>query len=127
MPHEPKPAGPSPITETLPPAVIERVADRFRMLGDPTRLRLVNSLHAHGELTVGDLVASVGLSYGAVSKQLSLLRSYGIVTKRREANRIHYRIADPSLSELCDVTCRGLREDWAGWGSELERDFSRSV
>lgn len=112
--------------DTLPPAVVERVADRFRMLGDPTRLRLVNALHAHGELSVGELVESVGLSYGAVSKQLALLRSHGIVAKRRDGNRIHYRIGDPSLSELCDVTCRSLREDWANWGSALEQDLARA-
>lgn len=108
----------------LPPEVIERVADRFRLLGDPTRLRLVNELHVDGELTVGVLVGRLGTSYGAVSKQLALLRSHGLVARRREGTHMHYRISDPSLAELCEVTCRGLREDWARWGADLERQLA---
>lgn len=110
--------------QALPPAVIERVADRFRMLGDPTRLRLVNELHMHEELTVGELVDRVGASYGAVSKQLALLRSNGLVARRREGNFIHYRISDPSLSELCEVTCRSLSNDWNRWGADLEQQLA---
>jgi ArsR family transcriptional regulator len=110
--------------QSLPPAVIERVSDRFKLLGDPTRLRLVNALHVDGELTVGELVDRVGTSYGAVSKQLSLLRSHGVVTRRREGTRIHYRICDPSLSDLCDTVCKGIREDWARWGAALEQDMA---
>lgn len=117
-------AAPDPTAQALPSAVIERVADRFRLLGDPTRLRLVNELHVHGELTVGALVERVGSSYGAVSKGLALLRSHGVVARRRDGNRIHYRISDPSLSELCDVTCRGLRNDWQRWGADLERQLT---
>lgn len=113
-----------PGAQTLPPAVIERVSDRFRLLGDPTRLRLINTLHVEGELTVGELVARVGTSYGAVSKQLSLLRSHSVVSRRRDGTRIHYRICDPSLSDLCDVVCKGVREDWANWGAQLERDLA---
>jgi len=111
--------------EQLPPAVIERVSDRFRMLADPTRLRLVNALHVEGELSVGDLVERVSVSYGAVSKQLALLRSNGVLARRREGTRIYYRINDPSLSELCDAVCKGIREDWARWGAAFEQDLNR--
>lgn len=107
----------------LPEAVVEQVADRFRMLGDPTRLRLVNALHADGELAVGELVARLEISYGAVSKQLALLRSHGLLSRRRDGNRIYYRIADPSLDDLCSAVCKSLREDWATWGADLERDM----
>lgn len=119
-----RPTDPAPALGALPPAVIERVADRFRLLGDPTRLRLVNELHVHGELTVGELVEKVDTSYGAVSKHLALLRSHGVVSRRRAGTFIHYQISDPSLSELCDVTCRGLNADWERWGADLERDLN---
>jgi ArsR family transcriptional regulator len=119
------PEAPDFSTQQLPPAVIERVSDRFRMLGDPTRLRLVNALHVDGELSVGELVDRVGTSYGAVSKQLALLRSHGVLARRREGTRIYYRIVDPSLSDLCDAVCKGIREDWARWGSTLEQDLAR--
>lgn len=105
---------------TLPPAVLERVADRFRLLGDPTRLRLVNALYTEGELSVGDLVDRLETSYGAVSKQLAMLRSHGVVSKRRDGTRIYYQISDPSLSDLCDVACRGIHESWQRTAATLE-------
>lgn len=105
----------------LPPAVLERVADRFRLLGDPTRLRLVNALYIDGELTVGELVDVVDTSYGAVSKQLAMLRSHGLVSRRRDGTRIFYRISDPSLSELCDVACRGIQKSWQRTAAALEQ------
>lgn len=108
----------------LPDLVIERVADRFKLLGDPTRLRLVNQLHATGELSVGELVERVGMSYGAVSKQLALLRSTGLLIRRREGNRIYYRIGDPSLNDLCDAVCKSVREDWSVWGAQLESELT---
>lgn len=116
-------AGPRP----LPPAVLERVADRFRLLGDPTRLRVVNELHAGEELSVGELVERVGMSYGVVSKHLALLRSHGLVQRRREGTRIYYQIADPSLSEVCDVVCKSVREHWQLWGAMLEEDLPREL
>jgi len=112
-------------SQQLPPAVIEHVSDRFRLLGDPTRLRLVNALHVDNELSVGELVDRVGTSYGAVSKQLALLRSHGVLGRRREGTRIYYRIIDPSLSDLCDAVCKSIREDWARWGAAFEEDLSR--
>ncbi|WP_372787894.1 ArsR/SmtB family transcription factor [Paraconexibacter sp.] len=108
----------------LPPVVVERIADRFKLLSDPTRLRLVNALHVEGELSVGDLVERVGTSYGAVSKQLSLLRAQGVVSRRRDGTRIYYQICDPSLSDLCTAVCEGIRRDWAGWGAALERELT---
>lgn len=105
---------------TLPPPVIERVAERFRLLSDPTRLRLVNELHGASELTVGELVDALGASYATVSKHLALLRAHQVVARRREGTKLYYRIIDPSLDEVCNAVCQALREHWASWGSELE-------
>lgn len=107
--------------QTLPPAVIERIADRFKLLGDPTRLRLVNALYVEGELTVGELVDRVDASYGAVSKQLSLLRAHGVLARRREGTRIYYEISDPTISELCDAACKGVQESWQRTAAVLGR------
>lgn len=97
----------------LPLLVIERIADRFKLLGDPTRLRLVNALYLEGELAVGELVDRLEtVSYGAVSKQLSLLRAQGVIERRRDGQRILYSICDPSLSDLCDAACRGVHDNW---------------
>jgi DNA-binding transcriptional ArsR family regulator len=108
------------VSPRLPLAAIERIADRFRLLSDPTRLRLVNELHAYGELTVGDLVERLEISYATASKQLAMLRAHGTVARRRDGTKVYYRIVDPSLEELCNGVCRSLREHWANWGIALE-------
>jgi len=105
---------------TLPQPVLDRVSERFRLLSDPSRLRLINELHARGEMSVGELVERSGLSYATVSKHLALLRAHGSLTRRRDGTRIYYSIADPWIGELCEVVCRSLREDWASWGLTLE-------
>lgn len=108
------------IEAPLPQPVLERVSERFRLLSDPSRLRLINELHAHGELSVGELVERSGLSYASVSKHLALLRMHGSLKRRRDGTRIFYAINDPWIGELCEVVCRSLREDWASWGMALE-------
>ncbi|WP_249012096.1 helix-turn-helix transcriptional regulator [Conexibacter sp. DBS9H8] len=108
------------LNDTLPLPVIETVAERFRLLSDPTRLQILNDLHAHGERAVGELVSSLGLSYATASKQLALLRAHRVVARRREGNRVFYRISDPSLEEVCTVVCQSVREHWAQWGKQLE-------
>jgi DNA-binding transcriptional ArsR family regulator len=108
------------ISTPLPLPVIERVADRFRLLSDPTRLRLVNELHTSGELTVGELVQRLEISYASASKQLAMLRAHSTVARRREGTKVFYRIIDPSLDEVCNVVCKSLREHWTTWGAELE-------
>lgn len=107
----------------LPLPLIEALAERFQLLADPTRLRLLNELHTAGELSVGDLVDRLEISYATASKQLSLLRAHRTVARRREGTRNFYRITDPSLEEVCTVVCRSLREHWSNWGAELERTF----
>jgi DNA-binding transcriptional ArsR family regulator len=94
---------------SVPTTLIELAAERFRLLSDPTRLRLLNELDAHDELAVGELAerAEVGLSN--TSKHLHQLEREGIVAKRREGTTILYRIADPSIEQLCDLVCSGLR------------------
>ena len=97
----------------VPATLIEQAAERFRLLSDPTRLRLLNELDQHEELAVGELAerAKVGLSN--TSKHLHQLEREGIVAKRREGTTIHYRIADPSVQQLCDLVCSGLRRRFA--------------
>lgn len=96
---------------------LESVADRLRLLGHPTRLRLLGELDAEGELAVGTLVERAGLSYGAVSRQLALLHAHGLLSRRREGNRTYYRVTDPSFVRLCTAVSNRIREDWAGRGT----------
>jgi len=86
------------------------VAKVFRGLGDPTRLRLLAALQDGGELTVGELVATVGAPQPRVSSHLAALRWCGFVTSRREHRTVRYRIADVRVLELV-AAARGVVTD----------------
>ena len=78
---------------------VETVAETFRMLGDPTRVRMLDAL-GEGELCVGDLARVVGLSESAVSHQLRLLRTMRLVRVRREGRQAYYAVDDHHILEL---------------------------
>ena len=96
------------ISHPLPDPLVELIAGRFRTLGDPTRIRILDRLH-DGEQTVGELTAAVGCTQQNVSKHLTLLLAAGIVTRRRAGNFSYYRIDDPTTLALCALVCEGLR------------------
>jgi DNA-binding transcriptional ArsR family regulator len=82
------------------PAPVELVAKYFRALGDPNRLRLLEALDGGAEASVGELVEALGVPQPQVSKHLACLRWCGFVETRREHRTVHYRIADPRVSEV---------------------------
>lgn len=86
---------------------LELIAARFRMLSEPMRLRLLNTLREH-ELSVGELVEQTGAGQANVSKHLGMLLDAGLVARRREGNNVFYRIADESIFTLCDVVCTSV-------------------
>ncbi|HEX6117309.1 MAG TPA: metalloregulator ArsR/SmtB family transcription factor [Solirubrobacterales bacterium] len=94
----------------LTPESSELVAKRFAALADPTRLRLLDLMHARGEAAVGELAEGVGATYANVSKHLSVLLAQRMVTRRREGSRALYSIADPALVRICDEVCAGIRD-----------------
>ena len=77
----------------------EALAETFRVLGDPTRVRLIDALSS-GELCVCDLAAAVGLSESAVSHQLRLLRAMRLVRARRAGRLAFYAIDDRHILDL---------------------------
>lgn len=82
----------------------ELVAERFRVLGEPARLNILNALRSD-ELTVSELVESTGLGQANVSKHLHILHSLGFVARRKEGLFVFYRLADKSIFRLCDIMC----------------------
>lgn len=93
----------------LSPAALELIAQRFRALGDPTRLALLPAMF-EGERTVQDLCALTGTSQANASKHLGLLLEQGLVARRRDGVFTRYRIADPTLERLCRVVCGSLAQ-----------------
>ena len=75
------------------------VAETFRVLGDPTRIRILEALGA-GEVRVNDLAQRVGISESAVSHQLRLLRTMRLVRVRREGRMAYYAVDDHHILEL---------------------------
>ncbi len=83
------------------------VAERFRALGDPTRVRLLNVL-LQGEAPVLALVSRTGIGQPTVSKHLGVLLREGIVARRQQGAQAFYRVADSSVAALCELVCEGL-------------------
>jgi DNA-binding transcriptional ArsR family regulator len=98
------------VPHPLPAQLIERIAERFRILGEPMRIRLLDALR-DGEATVGELQEATGASQQNVSKHLGVLLRAGIVEKRKEGNFSVYAIADPAVFSLCEEVCGGLRRE----------------
>lgn len=80
-----------------------RVAEFFKVLADPTRLRLLHGM-AYAERSVYDLASMVGLTQSAVSHQLRALRLHHLVTTRRAGSTIYYRLADAHVLTLLHAT-----------------------
>lgn len=83
---------------------LHEVARVFKILGDPTRTRLLYALLEAGELCVCDLSAAIGISQATVSQSLRLLRASRVVTGRREGRNVFYRLSDAHVRMLLDVT-----------------------
>ena len=82
------------------PGTTDLLAKYFRGLGDPTRLRILELLDSEGELTVGDLVARLGITQPKVSNHLACLRWCGFIEAQRDGRTVWNRIADPRVSEV---------------------------
>jgi ArsR family transcriptional regulator, lead/cadmium/zinc/bismuth-responsive transcriptional repressor len=83
----------------LPPRTVEGLADTFRVLGDPTRVRILDALST-GELCVCEIASLAGISESAVSHQLRLLRSMRLVRSRRAGRLVYYAVDDHHIVEL---------------------------
>jgi DNA-binding transcriptional ArsR family regulator len=98
----------SPLPHPLPEPLIELVAQRFRVLGEPMRIKLLDRLRA-GDATVGELQQALGASQQNISKHLGILHSAGMVSRTKDGNHTRYTISDPGVLELCEQVCGGVR------------------
>lgn len=96
----------NPLTN-LPPAALEHVANYFRTLSEPTRLRILNVLGT-GELSVGEIAEQVDSSIANVSRHLAQMARQGLVARANQGNSVLYRIDDPAVHELCDLVCGSI-------------------
>jgi DNA-binding transcriptional ArsR family regulator len=91
-------------TLPLSDKMLDLVAHRFRMLGDPTRLRLLQCLESGGK-SVNEITALLDGNQPNISKHLQALSDAGLVHRSRSGNHIYYSIADPVVFKLCALVC----------------------
>lgn len=90
--------------ERLPEALLDRLAERFKALAEPSRLAILSALHG-GERSVGELVEETGLGQANVSKHLDTLRRYGFVERRKNGLNVFYKVTDKDVFRICDIMC----------------------
>ena len=86
------------------------IAERFKALGEPMRLRLLQALRG-GESSVGELAEQTGGGQANVSKHLQVLLQQGYVARRKEGTTTWYRITDPQVFKMCELVCGTLEEE----------------
>jgi DNA-binding transcriptional ArsR family regulator len=97
------------VQHPLPDDLVELIARRFRMLADPTRVKLLDLLRER-EASVQQLTETIGSTQQNISKHLGVLLQAGIVGRRKVGNYAYYSIADEGVFALCEDVCGSLAE-----------------
>ena len=92
----------------LPDELAELIARRFRALGDPLRVRILDLLREQ-ELSVGAIATQLGAGQQNISKHLAVLVDAGMLARRKAGTTVHYRIADDAVFALCEQICGSLQ------------------
>lgn len=107
----------------MPDVVVELIARRLRVVGQPARIRLLERLR-EGEATVDQLAGATPSSQQNVSKHLGVLLTAGIVGRRKEGTCVYYRITDASVFDLYEQVCGSLERQYAEIGEVFEGAFT---
>jgi DNA-binding transcriptional ArsR family regulator len=99
---------PIPIPHPLPGPLVELIAQRFRVIGEPMRIRLLDLLRER-PMTINELTEALGATQQNVSKHIGVLAQAGIVGREKDGTHVRCFIADDSVFELCEIVCGGLR------------------
>jgi DNA-binding transcriptional ArsR family regulator len=91
---------------------IELVAARFKVLSEPVRINILQTLH-HGQASVNEITSTVGSTQPNISKHLKILQDSGFVARRQEGNTVYYSLADETVFALCDLVCASLKSKLA--------------
>ncbi len=97
------------VARKLSEDALRLVAERFKALGEPMRLRLIMVLE-QGEKNVGQIVEEVSSTQANVSRHLQYLTDAGILKRRKDGLHVFYSISDPRVFDLCQVVCGSLEQ-----------------
>lgn len=103
---------------TLSDEAFEIIASRFRIMSEPTRLKLIYLLRDERR-TVSELVSLTGKSQAHVSRQLKALADAGILNREKEGVSVYYTIGDRAILQLCHHVCGGLANEFFRRGLDV--------
>ena len=83
---------------------IEQLSQKFKLLSEPSRLKILRSLF-EGEKCVTEIIEATGLMQANVSKQLKIMQSNGILECRPEGLQRFYKVADNTVLDICNILC----------------------
>ena len=102
-----------PLSHPLPDDLVELLARRFRVLGEPLRIKLLDRLR-DGEASVNELAEALGASQQNVSKHLAVLADAGVLGRRKAGTQVYHRIVDEGVFALCEEVCGSLEAQLRG-------------
>jgi ArsR family transcriptional regulator len=103
----------------LPEDLADLIARRFRAIAEPMRIRVLDLLR-DGEASVNELAEQLGASQQNVSKHLAVLADVGIVGRRKDGNRVYYRIVDEGVLGLCEQVCGSVQAQLAALSALID-------
>jgi len=95
--------------QPLPEPLVELIAQRFRVIGEPMRIRILDALRDE-PLTINELSERLDSSQQNVSKHVGVLAQAGIVGREKDGTRVRCSIADPMIFELCELVCGNVQQ-----------------
>lgn len=98
--------------KALDDRALDHVAEYFRALSEPLRLKILNTLHDRPH-NVGELTERLACSQANVSKHLAVLMRHGMVERDAQGTSAFYRIADPRIYDLCELVCGQMAQRFA--------------
>jgi DNA-binding transcriptional ArsR family regulator len=104
----------------------EVMAQRFRLLGEPTRLRILQLLET-GDKPVNDIVNTLNSSQPNISKHLQALCYGGLISRRRDGLNVVYSISDPMVFKLCELVCNSATEQTRTLLGNMENNVTRTA
>ncbi|CAN5157708.1 metalloregulator ArsR/SmtB family transcription factor [soil metagenome] len=107
------------LAHPLPDPLVELIARRFRVIGEPMRIRLLDRLR-DDEATVHELTDALGASQQNVSQHRQVLLEAGIVGRRKQGTYAYYSIADEGVLALCELVCGSLQRQFSELNALVE-------
>ncbi|MGA8708336.1 MAG: metalloregulator ArsR/SmtB family transcription factor [Steroidobacteraceae bacterium] len=111
--------------KALDDRALSHVAEYFRALSEPLRLKILNALRDKAR-NVGELTDLLECSQANVSKHLATLTRYGFVERTAQGTNAFYRIADPRVYQLCDLVCGQMAKHFANQAQMLGASATRA-